>query len=329
MLVLSFFAVSTNAQEPLVFTSTKLEAQENIKLGLAISADGSLIVAGGGPDLNAESGFVPLEKNTITIWDAATGSILHQFESTAVFVADVVLSPDGSAVVAASSPESVGIWDIESGELVRQYAIKSAVVDISADGALAISSMQFQHPTLWDFQTGEVVHAFAESTGYHAPVAFSPNSPTVAVTVAETEDTSQIIVWDTATSSEIVRLTSFASVADIEFSPDGQLLAVATTDKGILLFDVETGEIATEFADYQPQDGEATSVAIAVGFSGDGQQLLSSWGAGSVVLLDLETGTSTYIGSHAGTVWRVAFTPDGNPVSSSFDGTVKMWGTAD
>lgn len=156
-------------------------------------------------------------------------------------------------------------------------------------------------------------------------MAISPNNTTVAVTVAETENTSQIIVWDSDTSSEIQRLTDFASVADIEFSPDGQLLAVATTDKGILLFDVATGEIAMKFASYQLQAGPITSVVIAVGFSADGQQLLSSWGSGSVVLWDLETGTSTYIGSHESTVWRVTFTPDGNPVSSSFDGTVKMW----
>ena len=109
------------------------------------------------------------------------------------------------------------------------------------------------------------------------------------------------------------------------FSPDGRLVALATSDKGILVIDAETGKIVHQFENVTAQDSQFVDTAELVSFSADGKQILSSWDPGDILLWDIETGASTYVGSDDSRVYSVTFTPNGIPVSTSYGGTINMW----
>jgi len=327
LLIATLVAPSLQAQDNAqasAFTMKPFATQENMALGLAISPDGSIIIVGGGQlTANGES----FSDNGITIWDAATGAMLRHLPSTAMFISDVALTPDGKQVIGALNNISVGVWDVESGELVRKVEnINSTKLAISPDGQMVISSQRTSHPILWDFQTGDIIYTFPDWTAFYGPVAFSPDDKTIALVVGASDHASSLIIWDTETKSEVYRLNGFAAaMQEVKFSPDGQLLAVTTADRGILLLDAATGEIVHQFENVNAQNSQLVDAADAVAFSADGKQLLSSWEPGDILLWDIETGASTYVGSNDSRVYSVALTPDGVPVSTSYSGDIDMW----
>ena len=147
----------------------------------------------------------------------------------------------------------------------------------------------------------------------------------------------------------------------IAFSPDGQLLAAASWDNTIRLWDPFTGDSrsTTEglsvkvdgitFAPdgqhlalisrdctvrlWDPSTGascktlEGHSDAVcAVAYSQDGQLLASASSDHTVRVWDPSTGASRILGGHSDAVCAVAFSPDGQVLASaSRDNTIRLW----
>ena len=103
----------------------------------------------------------------------------------------------------------------------------------------------------------------------------------------------------------------------IAFSPDGGLLAVATTI-GVWLYDVKTTRELAFFT------GESRW-NHAVAFSPDGTRLAAGVGS-RVKLWDIATRTNylTLEGPMGG-FWSVAFSPDGTKIAAGGGGTVDLW----
>ncbi|KAH0559460.1 hypothetical protein GP486_004022, partial [Trichoglossum hirsutum] len=112
-------------------------------------------------------------------------------------------------------------------------------------------------------------------------------------------------------------------VEAVIFSPDGQLLASASWDNTVVLWDPVTG------ASRGTLKGHSDGVT-AVAFSPDGYLLASASLDNTVLLWDPVTGTSCRtLKGHSGGVTAVAFSPDGRLLAStSDDRTVMLWDPA-
>jgi WD40 repeat protein len=109
-------------------------------------------------------------------------------------------------------------------------------------------------------------------------------------------------------------------ITSLAFSPNGKLLAAASWDRSIRLWDTATGKEVRRLQGHENQ-------VNAVAFAPDGRTLASGSVDQTVRLWDVDTGKSLrrFVG-HTFNVKAVAFSPDGKTLASAADDqTVRVW----
>ena len=107
------------------------------------------------------------------------------------------------------------------------------------------------------------------------------------------------------------------SINEIQYSPDGKLLTVAS-DIGIWLYDVTTHQEVSLLTAH-------TRGVDSLAFSPDGRTLASG-STDAIILWDRSTGAEKRLTGHTHWISSLAFSPDGKMLASdSRDGTIRLW----
>jgi WD40 repeat protein len=161
---------------------------------------------------------------------------------------------------------------------------------------------------------------------YSSALVFSPGASVVRkVFIAQVPQTVEALLgrdaeWDACRS---VLEGHSSSVRAVVFSPDGQLVASASGDSTVRVWETATGACRHELKGH-------TEYVYAVVFSPDGQLVASASNDTTVRVWETATGACrSVLEGHSGLVSTVVFSPDGQLVASaSDDSTVRVWETA-
>jgi RNA polymerase sigma factor (sigma-70 family) len=263
---------------------------------------------------------------TARLWDLTTGKATWKLEGFRSAVEAVAISPDDGLVAAASSEPTVKLWDATTGAelavLEGDQGQAFLSVAFSPDGALLAAGGRDGTIRLWDVKTRRSVGTLEKHEGPVWALAFARGNVLASGSADRTAK-----IWRLGNGKQPRTLTTtWSGIQPIRaavYSPDGKVLAVATTDRTVHMRDAGSGDILSVLRGH-------TRPVNCLAFSPDGMTLASGSDDATVKCWNWPAGEETRtLTGHAGPVDALAFTPDGQQLASGGDdATLRIWDTA-
>jgi WD40 repeat protein/DNA-binding SARP family transcriptional activator len=226
-------------------------------------------------------------------------------------VSAVAFAPEGEQALSASWDKTLILWEVTSGQSVRQFSGHTGPVTavvFSPDGKTALSGSADTTLIMWEVASGNLLHRYEGHTGEITSVAISPDGSLALSSSAD----QTLILWDLASGMANHSLTGhIGEVKSAVFSPDGTTIASGSSDNNLILWDVATGELLHHL------EGHLGAVT-AVAYSPDGKTILSGSLDQVLILWDATSGEPIRrYQEHQDQVNAVAFSPDGRTAISA------------
>jgi WD40 repeat protein/DNA-binding SARP family transcriptional activator len=284
--------------------------------------------------------------HSLILWDIETGNMIHHFggqSSTYTHqdldlytpqivghqgpVWDVAISPAGRIAMSVSEDQYAILWDLETGELVREYQIlKSGLFSAGfiPNGRLAVLGTLDGRVALLNPYYGQTEREFLGHQGRVLALDVSADGKSVL----SGSDDGSLRLWDLSNGAEVRQLWFPNSGASLDLSPDGKLGLVAHWSGDISLWDYTTGQEIRRLV------GHTEMPYAGVKFGPDGRIAIS--GSGDIFgvaqdktlrVWDVETGQELHrFEGYADILWDIDLSLEGRwAVSASRDGVVQLW----
>ena len=269
---------------------------------------------------------------SVRLWDIDSGEQTHIFEREGeIGMAPVVYSPDGSLLVAAGLMGEIFVLDgytAEHKKTLTEHTQRVNDITFSSDMRSFASSSFDGSVRIWNVASGENIQTISNHIGQFACFAWSKDGKAIIAP----DNNWRIYVWD-AGMSELKKTYATTDLKktfkninmrhnanDIAVSPIDTTFAIASSQKIVSIWDVETGE-------QQRILKGATDFVLCVAYSPDGKMIAAGSRDKFVYLWDVETGElMRTLEGHTAEVRNIAYSPDGKMIASgSRDAPVLLW----
>jgi len=285
----------------------------------------------------------------------------------------------GSLAVTAAADGSLSVWETATGtpvDLLPGTQVNAQVQQLQTSGnhvfLKTADNRLLTRPALPEWSLWKSIGSEENPDSPFADrvlaLAFSPDGSKLATGGGEASRSGELMIWDVETGTLAGTFPDAHSdtVYGVEFSADGHLLASASADKFVKVFDLKSGEFVRSFeghthhvmdvswkadrtalasagADnaikiWNAETGEQSRTiatyqrqVTSLQYVGLQDQIVSSSGDKRVFLHNPANGQATReFKGNGDYVYRSTTTPDGKLViSGGEDGTVRVWNAAD
>lgn len=191
----------------------------------------------------------------------------------------VAFGTDGVRIAAASSHGQLRVWDVASGAQLGEVAVSArGFVDIAPDLARYASAYQWW-ARVYSTGTGELLHEL-ENEGSVYGMGFSADGTAFITTTGK----GNVHLWNLATGEELraFDIEVRERIEDAAFSPDGTVVALASADESLQLYDLQADALRFKVV----HDNDVNEVA----FTPDGRTVVTACQDKTVRLWDVESG---------------------------------------
>ncbi len=316
------------------------------------SPNGQLVVSGS-------------EDNTVKIWDAATGMVVRTLVGHKGYITSLDMNAAGDMLVSASKDNSIRLWDLKTGKEIRQlpaHSFYASSVMFSPSNNIIASCSIDKTVKLWDIRIGKEIPIPIKHDKAVNSLAFSPDG----LTLITGSDDKTVKVLNIPTNTLKVLTDAQAEVLSVAYAADGSVFAAQCADNTVIIWDAAKGTVLRKVQGWGKQiaispngrflasigDDEQAIIlwnvlngkrqrmmqgnnprTLSLGFSPDGNKLLSGGGDRLVRMWDVSTGRETKnLSGYTKVIKSVAFNKQGSVLASALSdkegNNIRVWDIA-
>jgi len=207
---------------------------------LAFTPDGNILLSGD-------------YKGQINLWDIKKKRWLGSLVGHKLGIQSIVVSADGTNAASAGADKKIHVWNLASLSEVQNITghtglIKSLV--FTPDGKSLLSGGTGSSVFMWNLENGEQVEKFGDSFRSVNSLSISSDGRRLLIS-----DHDLVNIWDIKTGKELSSMRRHEGiVSSAKFSPNNNLVASASFDNSVKLWEPSFGIITSKIGILETKD---------------------------------------------------------------------------